>query len=322
MQFCVIKATDVISLGDRQIGALEDAGAQLLERPCRTENDLIEHARNADALLIVNEPLTRRVITSLSRCRVIGRFGVGVDTIDLDAATAAGIQVTNVPGASAEEVSDHALAMLMAWSRRLIPLDADVHAGNWSYLAAGPAVRRLRTQVLGIIGAGRIGSLFARKASCLGLKVLAYDPYVDEKRIAAIPATPVPLSELLAESDYVSLHIPLGPETRNLIAGRELVAMKPSAYLINVSRGELIDEPALVEALERGTIAGASLDVLVHEPPARDDPLLRLSNVLLTPHAAHYSEDSLEEVRQTAVEDVIRVLRGEPPLHPVNRVPA
>ncbi len=322
MSFLVVKTTDIISLDGRQLQSLEAADAQLLERPCRTEVELIEHGRDADALLIVNEPVTRRVVSELHRCRAVGRFGVGVDMIDIDAATAAGIQVTNVPGASAEEVSDHALAMLLVQARRLTALDTAVRQGNWNYLAAGPDVRRLRTQILGIIGAGRIGSLLATKASCLGLSVLAHDPFVAAQRLDAVGATAVSLDELLSRSDYVSLHVPLRPETRALIGRDELARMKPSAYLINVSRGELIDEPALADALERGKIAGAALDVRVQEPPAADDPLLVLPNVLLTPHAAHYSEDSLEEVRQTAVEEVIRVLRGEPPLHPVNRLPA
>lgn len=322
MSFLVVKTSDLISLGERQLRTLDAAGVRLQERPCQTEDELIEHGREADGLLVVNEPVTCRVVRELRRCRAVGRFGAGVDTIDLDAATAAGIQVTNVPGASAEEVSDHALAMLLAWSRRLTAFDAAVRRGAWGHLSAGPAIRRLRGQVLGIVGAGRIGSLLATKASCLGLRLLVHDPYVPEEQIIAMGATPVPLAELLAGSDYVSVHVPLRPDARNLIGKEELSLMKASAYLINVSRGEIVDQPALVEALERGAIAGASLDVLAGEPPASDDPLLALPNVLITPHAAHYSEQSLEEVRQTAVEEVIRVLRRQTPLHPVNRVAA
>jgi len=316
----VVKTSRLIELSERQLRTLEAAGARVEEHPSESEDDLIEHGREADALMIVSEPVTERVIGELKRCRVVARFGVGVDTIDVDAATAAGVQVTNVPGASVEEVSDHALALSLACARRLPAFDAAVRAGSWTYLAAGPDIHQVRDQVVGVIGLGRIGHLLARKASLLGMRVLAYDPYLSEERLADASATSVQLPELLGRSDYVSIHVTLGPQTRNLIGAHELALMRPSAYLINVARGEIVDQVALVKALAARRIAGAALDVLEEEPPARDDPLLKLPNVLLTPHAAHYSVKSLEQVRQTAVEDVVRVLAGNPARYPVNRV--
>jgi len=223
--------------------------------------------------------------------------------------------VTNVPGASVEEVSDHALAMLLTLARRLPTLDAAVRRGDWSHQLE-PAPRRLRGQVLGLVGLGRIGTALARKAAGLGMRLIAHDPYVTESG----PATLVTLDALLRRSDYVSVHVPLLAETRGLIGARELSLMKPSAVLINVARGEVVDQAALTDALVAGRLAGAGLDVLAHEPPARDEALLKLANVVLSPHAAHYSLESLEEVRQTAVEEVVRVLGGKPPRHPVNRL--
>lgn len=314
----VLKTSRVMPLEERQLTALQSIGARVLERSCSTEDEVIAHGQGADGLIVVSEPISARVIAQLGRCRVIARFGVGVDTIDVEAATAAGIQVTNVPGASAEEVSDHTLAMLLALARRLPAFDAAVREGIWSYRAAGTGVHRLRTQVVGVVGLGRIGRTVASKAALIGLTVIAYDPHASAKAFAAASATSVGLGELLGRSDYVSIHAPLTAESRNLIGARELALMKPSAYLINVARGEIIDQEALFGALRSRSIAGAGLDVLAQEPPDPDDPLLALPNVLLSPHAAHYSEESLEEVRQTAVDDVVRVLAGQPPRHPVN----
>ena len=316
----VLKTDTAIPLAERQRATLEAIGARLIEQPCETESKLARYGREADALLVVDEPVSARVIGELRRCRVIARFGVGLDTIDVDAATAAGIQVTNVPAASVEEVSDHALAMLLALGRSLTALDATVRRGSWDPLAGGQTMRRLRGLVVGVIGLGRIGSTFARKASVLGFTVLAYDPYQPPAAGAAASAIPVEMPELLARADFVSIHAPLTPDTRGLIGAPELALMKPSAYLINVARGAIVDQPALVEALATRRIAGAALDVLAQEPPDEHDLLLSFPNVLLTPHAAHYSEESLEEVRQTAVEEVARVLAGETPLHPVNHV--
>lgn len=316
----LLKTEDLVTFGERQLELLSEAGARLVERNCHTEQDVIEHGAQADALLVIAAPITARVIAELGRCRVIGRFGAGLDNVDVAAATEAGIQVVNVPAASVQEVSDHALAMILALGRRLIALDAAVRDGRWSSGLEDGRVQRLHAQVVGVVGLGRIGGALARKLAALGVTVLAHDPLVGDDALRDCSAVRVELAELLRRSDYVSVHAPLTPETRGMLSGAELALMKPSAYLINVSRGAIVDHAALVEALREGRIAGAGLDAFEQEPLAADDPLLGLSNVILTPHAAHYSVESAEELRHTVLDDVLGVLAGRPPLHPVNRL--
>lgn len=316
----LVKTDDAVALGERQLATLADAGIELRQHACADEDELIAHGAEADALLVLSAPVTARVIAALSRCRAIGRLGVGLDMIDLAAASAAGIQVTNVPAATVDEVSDHALAMLLALSRRLVRLDAAVRAGTWHHLAAGTDVRRLREQVVGVVGFGRIGAAFADKLRALGPTVLVFDPHVAPAAVAAHGASAVRLEELLRRSDFVSVHAPLTPATHHLLGAEQLALMRPTAQLVNVARGGLVDQAALVAALAAGRLAGAALDVLEEEPPAPDDPLLALDNVLLSPHAAHYSLEAIDELLQTVVEDVVRVLRGEVPRHPANVV--
>jgi D-3-phosphoglycerate dehydrogenase / 2-oxoglutarate reductase len=315
----LVKTDDFVALGARQLQTIADAGVTLRQHVCSTEDELIAAGAGADGVLIVGAPVTARVLRSWQRCRVIGRLGVGLDMIDMPAATEAGIQVTYVPAATTDEVSDHALAMLLAASRRILQLDASVRAGAWRHDAGGRDVRRMRDQVVGVIGCGRIGAAFTRKVAALGPTVLAHDPELPDADVLARGARPVGLDELLRQSDYVSLHVPLTAETQHLIGTSELAQMKPTAYLINVARGRLVDQAALVDALQRGVIAGAALDVFEEEPPARDDPLLTLGNVLLSPHAAHYSLEAVEETLQTVVEDVVAVLRGGAPRFPANQ---
>jgi D-3-phosphoglycerate dehydrogenase len=322
----LVKTDDLVTLGERQLQAIADAGVGLVQRPCIYEDDVIAAAADADGLLVLAAPVTERVIDALPRgagalprCRVIGRLGVGLDMIDLPAATAAGIQVTYVPAATTDEVSDHALALLLALSRRILRLDAAVRAGTWHHLAGGSDLHRLRDQVVGVVGFGRIGAAFAGKVGALGPTVLVHDPQVPHAVVAATGATPVGLDELLTRCDYLSIHAPLTAATRHLIGAPELARMKPSAQLINVARGPLVDQRALVAALEQGRLAGAALDVLEDEPPARDDPLLALPNVLLSPHAAHYSLEAIEEMLQTVVDDVLTVLDGRSPRFPANQ---
>lgn len=318
----LLKTDDIVPLEETQIRELEQAGIRLIVRPCATEDEIIEHGADADALMILNEPVTAKVLENLPKCRVVSRLGIGVDTIDLDAATKQGIQVTNVPGASIEEVCDHAVAMVLALSRRLFPLDASVRQGQWYYAAGGTGVRRLREEVVGLIGFGRIGRRTGEKLSALGMTVLAYDPFMGEEDIRAQGAEPATSADILAQADYVSIHTPLTPETRSLIGEAELASMKPSACVVNVSRGGIIDEAALAAALRSGGIAGAALDVFEQEPLPASSELLGLDNVILTPHAGHYSTTSIDEMRTTAVRNAIAVLQGRLPAHPVNTVGA
>jgi D-3-phosphoglycerate dehydrogenase / 2-oxoglutarate reductase len=314
----VLKTDGVIPLEQRHIDALGQLDAQLVERPCRTAAELVEHGQEADALLVLEEPVSAAVIAQLRRCRVISRFGIGVDTIDVAAATAAGIQVTNVPDASTEEVSDHALAMLLSLARDLRAFDEAVRRGAWA--AAGRnEIRRLSGRTLGLVGFGRIARRLCEKVRPLGLQVLTFDPYVSAAASADLNARSVGLAELLERSDFVSLHAPLTPETHHLLGAEEIALMRPGAFLINVSRGGLVDQAALVRALRHGTLAGAALDVMESEPPMPDDPILAAPNVLLTPHSAHYSIESFDTVRDRAIENVVRVLSGQDPLSAVNR---
>lgn len=314
----VLKTDGMMALGEAELALLRDAGAQLVDRPRPTEEELIAHGRDAEAIVTIEEPLTAAVIGSLERCRVIARLGIGVDTVDVGAATAAGIWVTNVPDGSVDEASDHALALLLALTRRVVALDASVRRGEWNTIAVAGPVHRLRGRVLGLVGFGRIARALAPKAAALGLEVWASDPHIEPATIAAAGVRAIGLDRLLADADAVSIHVPLTPETRGLIDRRRLRAMQPGALIVNVSRGGVIDEPALIQALREGHLGGAALDVFAQEPLPTDHPLLALDRVVLTSHAAFYSHESVAEVLHKAVEDVARVLGGERPLRPVN----
>jgi D-3-phosphoglycerate dehydrogenase len=319
----VLKAdAALVPFGKPQRGLLADRGLELIERPCATEEELIEHGRGVDALMVVAEPVTARVISELHGLRVITRFGAGLDNVNVEAATRAGVQVTYVPGASVEEVSDHTIAMIFSLARGLPVLDASVRAGEWAMPADMPPLRRLRGQTLGIVGVGRIGGAVARKARALGLEAVAFDPYASAASLAEAGIEPLPLDDLLGRADHVSVHTPLTPETRHLIGAREIAVMKPTATLVNVARGGVVDQAALAEALAAGHLRGAGIDVQEEEPPSCDEPLRRLPNVILTPHAAHYSQESMDDLRRSAIEDVAAVLDGRAPRFPVNEAAA
>jgi D-3-phosphoglycerate dehydrogenase / 2-oxoglutarate reductase len=293
--------------------ALADAGILYEVGACRNEDDAIALGRDADAVLNQHVPVTARVLDAWPRCRGVVHFGKGVDNIDVDAATERGIWVANVRDANWDEVSNHVLALILAFARGLFVYDSEARAGRWSYRAAMPR-HRLAGQVLGIVGFGDIARVLAQKAQGLGLRVIAHSRRAADVAEVAF----VTLPELLRQSDFVSIHVPLTRETAALIGGRELSLMKRSAYLINTSRGGVIDQRALVDALQRGVIAGAGLDVTDPEPPRQDDPLLALDNVILTPHVAWYSEESRERVTVEAAREVVRILQGESPRSAVN----
>lgn len=299
-------------------------GTTMVSLQATSEADLLDEVADADALLVCYAPITARVIDRMQRCRIVARYGIGVDNVDLEAAAAKGIVVTNVPDYCVDEVSDHALALLLACARKVAVLGGRVRDGRWEAKDAVP-IHRLRGQTLGLVGYGKIPRRFAEKARPLGLEVIAFDPYVGAAEMTAHGVRKVELSALLAESDFVSVHAPLVAETRGLIGEAQLRSMKPTAYLINTARGPLVAESALVRALRDGWIAGAALDVVEHEPPAPDHPLRRLDNAILTPHVAFYSEESVQELQRKAVEEVVRALSGRPPRSPVNtarRAPA
>jgi len=292
---------------------LSDADIEVVVCACRDEGDALEAGRDADAVINQHVPITARALDAWPRCRGVVHFGKGVDNIDVDAATERGIWVANVRDANWDEVSNHVLALLLAWARGLPAFDRGVRAGVWSYRLAVPR-HRLAGQTLGIVGFGDIGHMLAAKAHALGLKVLASARHPTPTE----HVTFVELDTLLRCADYVSLHLPLTAATTHFIGARELALMKRSAFLINTSRGRVVDQASLVAALQERRIAGAGLDVTDPEPPAPNDPLLALDNVILTPHAAWYSEESREHVTVHAALEVIRILRNERPKSPVN----
>ncbi|MBI2467101.1 MAG: C-terminal binding protein [Candidatus Rokubacteria bacterium] len=280
----------------------------------RTEADYLGHCGEADALLIQYGDVSRRVIEGLPRLRVVVRYGVGVDGIDVEAATARGIPVVNVPDYGTDEVANHAVALLLALARKLARLDRQTRAGRWNVFEVGP-VTRLVGRAVGILGCGRIGRAVSRKLAGFDVRLLACDPY-----ITAFPpgVEPVPFERLLAESDYLTIHCPLNAETRHLIGAAALARLKPTAVLINTARGGIVDTAALTEALEGGRLAGAGLDVLEQEPLDPASPLLRMEQVIVTPHAAWYSEEGRSDLKRRVAEETVRVLRGERPINCVN----
>lgn len=258
------------------------------------------------------------MIKGLDKCKIIARTGIGVDNVDLDAATKKGIMVTNVPSYCEDEVSDHALALILSFCRKICYYSNRVRKGDWDWKGGKP-LYRLKNQTLGIVALGKIARLVAKKAAGFGFNIVFYDPYVKEEEIDELHIEKVEFKQLLEISDIISVHTPLTDETRHLFGEAEFQQMKGSAYLINTSRGPIIEEEALYKALSSGAIAGAGLDVLESEPPDPDNPLFELDNVILTPHTGWYSEDSETDLRRQATKEIVRVLQGKKPLNLVNK---
>ncbi len=277
-----------------------------------TEENLIAMARDADAVLVISAKVTERVMESLPRLRAVGRYGIGVDNVDVEAATRRGVAVVNVPGFCAREVADHVMMMVLAASRKLNFLQGLLRRGVWGRGNASP-MPALYSQTLGMIAFGEIGREVARRARPFGLTLLAHDPYVSQASADLHGVTLVSMEELLSRSDFVSVHVPLNAQTRHLIGERELRLMKPQAYLINTARGPVVDEAALIGALREGWIAGAGLDVYEREPIDPASPLLQLDNVLLTPHTAGLSDESQRESRRRVSRAVAEILAGRWP---------
>lgn len=291
---------------------------ELVRLDAHTSEALFPAVYNADALLVQWAKITRSVIDQLTRCKVISRYGIGVDMVDLEAASERGILVCNVPDYCIEEVSTHTITCLLALNRHLLSHHEHVRAGKWGGVPGGTPAR-LAGQVLGIVGVGNIGGEVARKASALGLRLLGYDPYLSPEKAAALGIELTSLEDLLRRADYVSLHCPLTEETRHLIGPAQFAWMKPTAYLINMARGPVVDQSALIQALSTGTIQGAALDVLEQEPPAADEPLLKLENVILTPHIASWTNEAIIQLRRQTARNVVLVLKGQLPRSIVNR---
>jgi len=279
--------------------------------------DILAVAKDADAILVTYAKLPRDLILQLTRCKAIGRFGLGVDNIDLPTCKEKGIAVNYVPDYCIHEVSDHAMALLLSLIRKIPLANRLVQAGRWEMPAVVP-ITRIKGTVLGLLGFGHIPRLVAPKAKAFGMTVIAYDPYCDKKLFAETGVESVDLDTLYKRSDYISVHAPHTPQTRGMVNAEAFGKMKKGVYVVNTARGPLIDEPALVAALDAGQVGGAALDVVTVEPLAKDSPLLGRDNVVITPHTAFYSIEALNELQTKCAADVARVLSGEKAVYPIS----
>ena len=301
--------------------ALDAIGATILR--VRADSEDAYRAALAEVDAVVPGPrvkLTASVIQSLRACKVIANGGIGFDSVDIEAATAAGIVVTNIPDLFVDEVADQALLLLLVVNRKLLECHALATGGRWTegFPSLG-SIPRLRSSTLGLVAFGNIARAVARRAQAFGMRVVSFDPYVPAEVMAELDVEPRSLDELLREADVVSIHAPLTHETYHLLRGDQLRLMKPGAILINTARGRVVDEGALTRALREGWIAGAGLDVLEQEPPDPANPLLRMPNVVVTPHMASYSDEANVARRRRLGSDIAAVLKGHRPTHVVNR---
>ena len=311
----VVALDDGYAAYDQEEALLAEAGARFALRPCRRDEAAARDAvRDADVVLVRESPVNRAVIEAMERCRAVIRYGIGVDNIDQAAARERGIHVANVPDYGTEEVSSHAVALALGVARHLGLHDAEVRAGRWSTGVLQPMVP-WRGRTLGLVGFGRIARMTLDKLRGFGFsRVMVYDP------MAELPADVerADMDTLCAQADVISLHAPLNDQTRHLINAQRLSLMKRTAIVVNTARGGLVDTDALYEALKARRILGAGLDVFEQEPPGAH-PLLQLDNVIVTNHMGWYSEESMRELQRKTAEEAVRVLRGEPPLHWLNR---
>jgi len=304
-----VVTTDTLKPVIPEEAILRENGASLIYGDCKTEAELIELAQDADAIINTYARLTAKVINSLRRCQVIVRRGIGYDNVDVEAATAKSIPVVNVPDYCTNEVADHVIALLLCTARRVIPTRDQVRSGGWDFRQFLP-IPALKDCTLGLVGFGKVARAVAERAKCFGLKVQTSDPFISTEFTSEHGVKLVSLEELLSSSDFISVHVPLTNDTRGMLSKREFGMMKPSAVFINTSRGPVVDEEALREALESEKIAFAALDVMIQEPPMPDNPLLGIDNVIITPHFAWYSERSARVLGEKAAKEIVRVLKG------------
>jgi D-3-phosphoglycerate dehydrogenase len=299
-------AREALAAVDPELKIAEDASV----------DNILAVAADAEALLVTYGQITAEVIAGLGSCKVIGRFGIGIDNIDIAAATEKGIVVTYAPVYCLDEVSDHAMALLLSLARKVTFGANLVDGGRWEMLAVVP-IHRLRGRTLGLVGLGNIPQALVPKAQAFGIKIIAADPYCPDDVFQRMGVEKVELDDMLARSDYVSVHAPLTAETEKMFNAEAFKKMKSNAFLINTARGPLVDIDDLAAALDAGEIAAAALDVLPSEPPDADNPVVGRADVILTPHTGFYSEDALLDLQTTVASDVARVLTGETPKYPV-----
>lgn len=303
---------------DTERAIIEGAGHSLFACQEKEPEKLIPLVEDADAVITQYADLNEAVIDKLRHCRLIIKYGIGVNNIDCKAAGRKGILVCNVPDYGVEEVSDHAVAMMLCLGKKLQLLQRSVREGRWGYQCVVP-VKRFSECCAGLVGFGRIPRLVCQKLKAFGMEVLVYDPYVEEDLVAAQGAEKVSLEELCTRGDFISVHCPLTESTKHLIGEKELALMKKNCVLVNTARGGIVDEKALVEALKSNRIAGAGLDVFEEEPIRKTHPLLSMDNVIATPHNAWYSETAISVLQTKVAQEVVNVLAGGEPFHCVNR---
>ena len=296
---------------------LSSIGADLIKFQCRTEDEVIKYCKDADGLLNQYAPITKRVIENLQKTKIIVRYGVGVDNIDVEAATKKGILVANVIY-DTTDVADHAVGLILSLIRKIPWADQKVKNNIWNWKNMRP-ISRLKGKTVGIIGFGRIGRKVAQRLKGFEVKIIAYDPYASMEVFNKYGVKRVDFENLISEADIITIHTPLTNETRHMIGEKEFKSMKRNAIIVNTSRGGVVDEKALYKALKEKWVAGAGLDVMEKEPPEKDNPILKLDNVIVTPHMAWYSEDSFNEIRKIAAEEIARALTGQTPINLVNK---
>jgi D-3-phosphoglycerate dehydrogenase len=299
--------------------------AQVEWHQCKTEDQVIEAGTGADGLMVGFAPITERVLAALPQCRILSRYGIGVDMVDIEAATEHGVAVAYVSDFCLDEVADHAMALLLSSARKITYLDKAVRdgrageGGSWRTAEIAAPIFRLSAQTLGIIGLGKTGQGVARRAQGFGMRVIAApDPAVSTKEAAALNVTVMPIDQLMSQVDYLTLHVPLTSETHHMVNSEMLALMKPTAMIVNTSRGPVIDEMALVAALEEGRLAGAALDVYEQEPIAPEHPLIRMESVVLCSHAAWYSVDALHELKTKTAQAIVDFFQGRVPRNVLN----
>lgn len=320
----IVLSSVIVPVPDLEEEILSKYDYDFVYVPNEDENKFLEEIKDADAILIADKKISKEAIDLMAKCKVIVRQGIGFDSIDINYAKEKGIIVCNVPDYSIEEVSEFTVALLLNLARHINSYDSYVRKGIWDIqsvhnLGKFPPMRRSSTQTLGIIGLGRIAKLVAKKAKPFGFNIISFDPYVSEKDAKELGVTLVSLDDLLKESDFVTINVPLNKDTYHLINSETLNKMKETAYLINTARGPHVNEDDLYDALKNKKIAGAAIDVTENEPIAMDSKLLKLDNLIVTPHAAFFTKDSFEELRRRALEEAIRGLEGKEPINRVNK---
>jgi D-3-phosphoglycerate dehydrogenase len=319
-KFKVVMTDDRHKTYEEEKKVLTSMGVDVIIANCNTIQEVIDTCKDADGIMVNLAPMPAEVINKLEKCKVIARYGVGYDNVDVPACTKKGIWVTNVPDYCAEEVSDQALALLMACTRKVARRDAQVRAGKWNIGKADP-IHRMAGKTFTFLGFGMIGRCLYRKIKGFDFsRILIYDPFIDEQTIKSLGAEKVEWEEALKSADYISVHIPLNDKTRGIINASAFKLMKPTAIIVNTSRGPIIDEQALIDALTKGQINSAGLDVHKKEPLDHDSPFMKIENCVLTDHVGWYSEEAMSELKRKVAENVKDVLISGKPKYPVNKL--